>query len=74
LAASISFCVSVALGVSAKMSSPRVISELTMLPLYQYADHAPPSTMRVESSGPRSKYAISLGCLASVQSKTEMPP
>ena len=30
--------------------------------------------IRVESTGPRSKKAISFGCAASVQSKTEMPP
>ncbi len=30
--------------------------------------------MRVESAGPRSKKAISVGCAASVQSNTEMPP
>src|SRR5258708_34260596 len=56
------------------MSSPRAISELTMTPLYQYADHDPAIENRVESSGPRSKKAISFGCAASVQSNTEMPP
>src|SRR5262245_26784567 len=30
--------------------------------------------MRVESTGPRSKNAISVGCLGSVQSNTESPP
>ena len=45
-----------------------------MRPLYQYADHEPASTNFVESIGPRSKYAISFGCAASVQSNTEMPP
>src|SRR3954465_9550168 len=62
-----------ALGLSSKMSSPRVISELTITPLYQYADHDPLS-LRVVSAGPRSKKAISRGCAASVQSKTEIPP
>src|SRR6476646_11673495 len=63
-----------ALGVSSRMSSPREISEVTMTPLYQYDDHSPPSPILVESTGPRSKKAISLGCAASVQSNTEMPP
>ena len=63
-----------ALGVSSTMSSPREISELTITPLYQYTDHEPPLAMRVESTGPRSKNAISFGCAASVQSKSEMPP
>jgi hypothetical protein len=73
-AASISFCEMNPLGVSSKMSSPREISELTITPLYQYTDHDPPLAIRVESTGPRSKKAISLGFLGSVQSKTEMPP
>src|SRR5215212_5653743 len=63
-----------ALGANSKMSSPREISELTMAPLYQYTDHDPPPAMCVESTGPRSKKAISLGCAASVQSNTEIPP
>src|SRR5678816_3989277 len=62
------------LGLSSKMSSPRAISELTMTPLYQYTDHDPPMVNRVESTGPRSKNAISLAWAASVQSNTEMPP
>src|SRR5215217_502578 len=62
------------LGVSSKMSRPREISELTRTPLYQYTDHEPPFAIRVESTGPRSKKAISLGWAASVQSNTEMPP
>jgi hypothetical protein len=37
------------------MSRPRAISELTMTPLYQYADHEPPIIMRFSSIGPRSK-------------------
>ena len=49
------------LGVSSKISRPRAISELTMMPLYQYDDHEPPITILVESTGPRSKYAISSG-------------
>ena len=56
------------------MSSPRAISELTITPLYQYADQLPPMAMCVESAGPRSKNAISNGLPASVQSNTEMPP
>ncbi len=56
------------------MSRPRAISELIIWPLYQYTDHEPPDTMRVESIGPRSKNAISFGLAASVQSNTEMPP
>src|SRR5450631_4093382 len=63
-----------ALGVSSTISSPREISELTITPLYQYTDHDPPLAMRVESTGPRSKNAISFGCATSVQSKSEMPP
>src|SRR5437868_12120364 len=63
-----------ALGVSSTTSSPRAISELTITPLYQYADQVPPPTIFVESTGPRSKNAISCGCLASVQSNTEIPP
>src|SRR5690242_17234396 len=63
-----------ALGLSSKMSRPRAISELTITPLYQYADQVPPDSIRVESIGPRSKKAISCGCFASVQSNTEMPP
>src|SRR3954462_14885485 len=62
------------LGVSSKMSRPRAISELTIEPLYQYTDHEPPMEKRVESTGPRSKNAISFGCAASVQSNTEIPP
>src|SRR5215475_1860993 len=73
-AASISFCERYWLGCSSKMSSPRAISELTISPLYQYTDHEPPIDMCVESTGPRSKNAISFGCDASVQSNTEMPP
>ena len=56
------------------MSSPRAISELKMWPLYQYADHEPAPSSLVESIGPRSKNAISLGCAGSVQSNTETPP
>ncbi len=55
-------------------SRPRPISELTIAPLYQYTDHVPALPMRMESTGPRSKYAISFGFRASVQSKTETPP
>ena len=33
-----------------------------MTPLYQYADHDPPLAISVESTGPRSKKAISIGC------------
>src|ERR1051326_6138522 len=62
------------LGASSKMSSPRAISELTMTPLYQYADQEPAPTIRVESIGPRSKKAISFECAASVHSKTQMQP
>ena len=42
--------------------------------MYQYADHDPAASSLVESIGPRSKYAISVGWSGSVQSKTEMPP
>ena len=56
------------------MSSPREISELTITPLYQYTDQVPPPIIRVESTGPRSKKAISIGCEASVQSNTDTPP
>src|SRR6185503_8296458 len=73
-AASISFWEMNSLGVSSATSSPRAISELTMLPLYQYTDHEPPIVNFVESTGPRSKNAISFGFFASVQSNTEMPP
>src|SRR5438445_8073014 len=45
-----------------------------MWPLYQYADPDPAPTGLVPSIGPRSKNAISVGCAASVQSNTEMPP
>src|SRR5258708_4119184 len=62
-----------ALGARSKMSSPRVISELTITPLYQYADHEPLS-LSVVSAGPRSKKAISRGCAGGGQSKTEKPP
>ena len=62
------------LGCSSKTSSPRAISELTMLPLYQYTDHEPPLPTFVESDGPRSWYATSNGFAGSVQSKIEMPP
>src|SRR5207237_6880239 len=74
LAASTSSCVTKALSVSSTMSSPRPISELTITPLYQYTDQVPALPIVVESAGPRSKNAISLGCAASVQSNTEMPP
>src|SRR6185436_17329296 len=73
-AASISFCEMYWVGTSCATSMPRAISELTMLPLYQYTDHDPPIAMRVLSTGPRSKLAISFGCDGSVQSNTEMPP
>ena len=45
-----------------------------MYPLYQYPAHEPAPTSLVESIGPRSKNAISLGCAASVKSKTDTPP
>jgi hypothetical protein len=73
-AASISCCVTRPLGSSSRMSRPREISELTISPLYQYADHEPALRIRVPSSGPRSKNAISKGFTGSVQSKTEIPP
>src|SRR6185295_1709984 len=62
------------LACSSKMSRPRPISELTITPLYQYADHVPALPWRVESTGPRSKKAISVGCDTSVQSNTDTPP
>src|ERR1051325_3256357 len=63
-----------ALGASWRMPSPRPISELTITPLYQYADQVPPLPIRVESTGPRSKKPISLGCAGSVHSNIETPP
>src|SRR3982751_5439606 len=63
-----------ALGTNSKMSRPRLISELTRRPLYQYTDHEPASSSFCASTGPQSKYAISRGCAASVQSNIEIPP
>ena len=57
------------------MSSPRAISELdhhAVVPVDRPRAARRPSWS--ESTGPRSKKAISFGCAASVQSNTEMPP
>src|SRR5207249_10504717 len=43
-------------------------------PTRRSSDLDPPLANLVESTGPRSKNAISFGCAGSVQSKTEMPP
>ena len=55
-------------------SKPRAISLPSTLPLNQYADQYPPSTKLAGLIGPRSRYAISVGCSVSVKSKIDTPP